>query len=147
MTYISLIYSSFQSRSSSSDAKPNEKSVNEKIWIEPDEYEEPTYDSNVERFPHKWYPDIPFLREYDGPYFFYKGVKKWSIKNWNLDMDGREYRPVEKKTKNIIVNFGPAHPAAHGVLRLILELAGEVFFRLSKLNIKINRKVWIFYRL
>jgi len=28
--------------------------------------------------------------------------------------------------KNFIVNFGPQHPAAHGVLRLILELNGEV---------------------
>jgi NADH dehydrogenase (ubiquinone) Fe-S protein 2 len=26
----------------------------------------------------------------------------------------------------IAVNFGPQHPAAHGVLRLILELNGEV---------------------
>ena len=24
------------------------------------------------------------------------------------------------------VNFGPQHPAAHGVLRLVLELDGEV---------------------
>ena len=30
----------------------------------------------------------------------------------------------EKKTMNL--NFGPQHPAAHGVLRLILELDGEV---------------------
>jgi len=30
-----------------------------------------------------------------------------------------------KKTKNFIINFGPQHPAAHGVLRLILELQGE----------------------
>ena len=30
----------------------------------------------------------------------------------------------EKKTLNL--NFGPQHPAAHGVLRLILELDGEV---------------------
>ena len=30
----------------------------------------------------------------------------------------------EKKTMNL--NFGPQHPAAHGVLRLILELNGEV---------------------
>ena len=27
-----------------------------------------------------------------------------------------------------MVNFGPQHPAAHGVLRLILEMAAEVFF-------------------
>ena len=26
------------------------------------------------------------------------------------------------KKKNINLNFGPQHPAAHGVLRLILEL-------------------------
>ncbi len=31
-----------------------------------------------------------------------------------------------KEIKNFIVNFGPQHPAAHGVLRLILELNGEV---------------------
>jgi len=28
--------------------------------------------------------------------------------------------------KNFVMNFGPQHPAAHGVLRLILELDGEV---------------------
>ena len=30
----------------------------------------------------------------------------------------------QKKTMNL--NFGPQQPAAHGVLRLILELDGEV---------------------
>lgn len=34
-----------------------------------------------------------------------------------------------KKTKNFTVNFGPQHPAAHGVLRLVLELNGEVIER------------------
>ena len=33
---------------------------------------------------------------------------------------------MSKKTKTINLNFGPQHPAAHGVLRLILELDGEV---------------------
>ena len=28
--------------------------------------------------------------------------------------------------ENMKVNFGPQHPAAHGVMRLILELDGEV---------------------
>jgi NADH-quinone oxidoreductase subunit D len=32
-------------------------------------------------------------------------------------------------TKNMLLNFGPQHPAAHGVLRLILELDGEVVER------------------
>lgn len=34
--------------------------------------------------------------------------------------------PIEKKIKNMVLNFGPQHPAAHGVLRLILELDHEV---------------------
>lgn len=34
-----------------------------------------------------------------------------------------------KKIKMYNINFGPQHPAAHGVLRLILELSGEVVKR------------------
>ena len=33
---------------------------------------------------------------------------------------------MAKHTKTMNLNFGPQHPAAHGVLRLILELDGEV---------------------
>lgn len=34
-----------------------------------------------------------------------------------------------KKIKNFTLNFGPQHPAAHGVLRLVLEMNGEVVER------------------
>ncbi|HAY47402.1 MULTISPECIES: NADH-quinone oxidoreductase subunit D [Thalassospira] len=35
----------------------------------------------------------------------------------------------EQKIKNMTMNFGPQHPAAHGVLRLVLEMDGEVVER------------------
>ena len=34
-----------------------------------------------------------------------------------------------RKIKNFTINFGPQHPAAHGVLRLVLEMNGEVVQR------------------
>jgi NADH-quinone oxidoreductase subunit D len=33
------------------------------------------------------------------------------------------------QNKNMTINFGPQHPAAHGVLRLVLEMDGEVIIR------------------
>lgn len=30
---------------------------------------------------------------------------------------------------NLTLNFGPQHPAAHGVLRLVMELSGEMVRR------------------
>ena len=36
---------------------------------------------------------------------------------------------LKKKIKNFTINFGPQHPAAHGVLRLVLELNGEIVER------------------
>jgi len=36
-----------------------------------------------------------------------------------------QLRPV-REVKNYTINFGPQHPAAHGVLRLVLTLQGEV---------------------
>lgn len=36
---------------------------------------------------------------------------------------------LTKKIKNFTINFGPQHPAAHGVLRLLLELNGETVVR------------------
>ncbi|MEP3233035.1 MAG: NADH-quinone oxidoreductase subunit D [Hyphomicrobiales bacterium] len=38
---------------------------------------------------------------------------------------------AEAQVRNFNINFGPQHPAAHGVLRLILELDGEVVERVD----------------
>jgi NADH-quinone oxidoreductase subunit D len=35
------------------------------------------------------------------------------------------------QVRNFNINFGPQHPAAHGVLRLVLELDGEVVERVD----------------
>jgi NADH-quinone oxidoreductase subunit D len=37
----------------------------------------------------------------------------------------------EAQVRNFNINFGPQHPAAHGVLRLVLELDGEVVERVD----------------
>jgi NADH dehydrogenase I D subunit len=36
---------------------------------------------------------------------------------------------IDNEIKNFTINFGPQHPAAHGVLRLVLELNGEIVER------------------
>jgi NADH dehydrogenase (ubiquinone) Fe-S protein 2 len=44
----------------------------------------------------------------------------------------KELEILEEENSNLkhyVLNFGPQHPAAHGVLRLILELTGEVVVR------------------
>jgi NADH-quinone oxidoreductase subunit D len=38
---------------------------------------------------------------------------------------------ADASSRNFTINFGPQHPAAHGVLRLVLELDGEVVERVD----------------
>lgn len=44
-------------------------------------------------------------------------------------MEAKPDIPQQIDVKNMTINFGPQHPAAHGVLRLILEMDGEVVER------------------
>jgi NADH-quinone oxidoreductase subunit D len=48
-------------------------------------------------------------------------------------MDGTpaDALPHEQRIRNFNINFGPQHPAAHGVLRMVLELDGEIVERVD----------------
>ncbi|XP_018565236.1 NADH-ubiquinone oxidoreductase 49 kDa subunit isoform X2 [Anoplophora glabripennis] len=73
----------------------------------------------------KWYPDAEWMAQFQGPVMYPdETTKTWALQPWNA-----KKAPVEKAVKNLTLNFGPQHPAAHGVLRLVLELDGEVVKR------------------
>ncbi|XP_052864699.1 NADH-ubiquinone oxidoreductase 49 kDa subunit-like [Anopheles cruzii] len=73
----------------------------------------------------KWFPDEEFIDQFKGPVMYPDAVtSRWKIPPWNSKI-----APVEKTVRNMALNFGPQHPAAHGVLRLVLELDGETVMR------------------
>lgn len=77
---------------------------------------------NAKRQKTWWYPDAEYIADYKGPVMYPDEVtSKWKNFPWNGIV-----HPKEMKIKNMIINFGCAHPAAHGLLRLVLELDGEV---------------------
>ena len=43
-------------------------------------------------------------------------------------------RGDEAQEPTLTLNFGPQHPAAHGVLRLILDLDGEIVTRVVHIS-------------
>ena len=45
------------------------------------------------------------------------------------DDGSKDFETGEQRIRNFNINFGPQHPAAHGVLRLVLELDGEIVER------------------
>ncbi len=51
------------------------------------------------------------------------------IRNNSYDDGSQDQLTGEQRIRNFNINFGPQHPAAHGVLRLVLELDGEIVER------------------
>ncbi len=47
----------------------------------------------------------------------------------NFENNSTKNNKKENKIRNFNINFGPQHPAAHGVLRMVLELDGELVER------------------
>ena len=68
-----------------------------------------------------------FMSPWEGAEYILPGdEKKGAV---SMDGDGDDLLPGEQKIRNFNINFGPQHPAAHGVLRLVLELDGEIVER------------------
>ncbi|CAH1262066.1 NADH-ubiquinone oxidoreductase 49 kDa subunit-like [Branchiostoma lanceolatum] len=78
----------------------------------------------VTRGGKQWHPTVEDIQETAGAVFYTdpKEPNRWAkdIKPWSL----RDPTP-DTEVSNLTVNFGPQHPAAHGVLRLVMELSGE----------------------
>ncbi|XP_015253350.1 PREDICTED: NADH dehydrogenase [ubiquinone] iron-sulfur protein 2, mitochondrial [Cyprinodon variegatus] len=69
----------------------------------------------------QWQPDVEWTEQFAGAVMYPTVInEKWTPPPWN-DKDP----PAEKDVSNLTINFGPQHPAAHGVLRLVMELSGE----------------------
>ncbi|XP_014768428.1 NADH-ubiquinone oxidoreductase 49 kDa subunit [Octopus bimaculoides] len=74
---------------------------------------------------NKWLLDSEYLGKMTGPIMYPDEISsKWK----NLPVNPRG-EVKEKEVQNVTMNFGPQHPAAHGVLRLVLTLDGETIER------------------
>lgn len=75
-------------------------------------------------------PDVEYYKQYDVPVL----LPNVDTSMWKMPPLNNYEPPIEKSVTNINLNFGPQHPAAHGVLRLVLELDGEVCVLFHKAN-------------
>nr|AAW24597.1 SJCHGC09267 protein [Schistosoma japonicum] len=78
------------------------------------------------RFTSRWVPDKKFM----------DGLKKSlihpvAIKESEIIPPSDFFKGTHYEVQSVHLNFGPQHPAAHGVLRLIMELDGESIIRLD----------------
>jgi len=73
----------------------------------------------------QWMFDHEYYQMYDRPIMIVDDKNR----DWKLPPPSELAITVEKKVQNLTVNFGPQHPAAHGVLRLVLTLDGEQVVR------------------
>uniref|UniRef100_A0A7S0RS62 NADH dehydrogenase subunit 7 n=1 Tax=Chlamydomonas leiostraca TaxID=1034604 RepID=A0A7S0RS62_9CHLO len=58
-------------------------------------------------------------------------ASRWSAMPWSAQAvrTATSQPLMPAKVNNFTLNFGPQHPAAHGVLRLVLEMDGEIITR------------------
>uniref|UniRef100_A0A2K5UE23 NADH dehydrogenase [ubiquinone] iron-sulfur protein 2, mitochondrial n=1 Tax=Macaca fascicularis TaxID=9541 RepID=A0A2K5UE23_MACFA len=70
----------------------------------------------------QWQPDVEWAQQFGGAAMYpSKETAHWKPPPWS-DVNP----PKDTMVKNMTLNFGPQHPAAHGVLRLVMELSGEM---------------------
>merc|ERR1711926_42318 len=81
--------------------------------------------ANSKRNGATWSPDAEFYKQYENQVM----VPPEFSRAWKLPAYSNHEPAMEKKITNISLNFGPQHPAAHGVLRLVLELDAETVVR------------------
>ncbi|KAI5632496.1 respiratory-chain NADH dehydrogenase, 49 kd subunit domain-containing protein [Phthorimaea operculella] len=79
------------------------------------------YNTNSQRNGSRWMPDAEYVQQFQGAVMYPDEVTSL-LKHPPYS---GQIAPVEKQVRNMVLNFGPQHPAAHGVLRLVLELDGE----------------------
>ena len=58
---------------------------------------------------------------------FTAAAENWMVRGGGLDIE--VVPPGTLGTQEMIINIGPQHPSTHGVLRIVLELDGEVITR------------------
>lgn len=80
---------------------------------------------------HNWrnastyFYDAEYLRARQGSLYLEDSENEYLKEQQYVPMVNPDLLVGEKVVENLVLNFGPQHPAAHGVLRLVLTLNGE----------------------